>query len=295
MTQVFHSPLPVNLPPNEATSAILSLTLAHMRTMPSSLMVWSGPPGRGKTTASEQFRDALVALRPADSTPVWMMNWGGALNGKGTRQMHRGLTTVYKRFVEDESLRYLARSTEQTLAEDIVTAFRDNGTVLLVIDEAGTMSADEMRGVGMVIDEAAKKHLRMHILMISMDNITDKMKTHRVIDSRTTLDLDFGAWQPVDVIQLMHSCGTALSTAISSSGTAAEALGSTVAEQSAGDLRLVTTVGIRMNAVLAKPASAGKTIDLCRLASTIFMSHRSARVARASRDEARPTRRRRSA
>ncbi len=293
MTGFEHAALPVRLAPVASTGSILSRTLGHMQSAPSSLMVWSGPPGHGKTIASEQFKERLVALRPAHTTPVAMMNWGGALHGTGTRQMHRGLSTVYKRFVEDASPRFLGRLSEQCLAEDIATAFHDSGTILLIIDEAGTMSADEMRGVGMIVDAAAQLAYRIHILMISMDNITPKLTAHRVIESRTTLDCDFGAWASSDMVRLLQTCGHALATALAREPESAAALGEDLVRDSRGDLRLVLTVGLRMNAVLAKPQPRPAAIDLQQLAEVLLAAHRAARRERASREPDAPTRRRR--
>lgn len=131
MSAFSHLPLPALLPPSGETKEILAATVQHMQHAPSSLMIWSGPPGHGKTMASWQLREYLIQRCAGHRETVAEMEWGGALNGKSTRGMHRGLATVYRRFVADESPAFIRRQSEQQLSEDIVEAFKRAETISL--------------------------------------------------------------------------------------------------------------------------------------------------------------------
>lgn len=53
--------------------------------------------------------------------------------------MHCSVATVYRKFVADDSPAFIGRLREEQLAEDIVESFKRQGTILFIIDEAGTM------------------------------------------------------------------------------------------------------------------------------------------------------------
>jgi hypothetical protein len=197
--------------------------------------------------------------------------------------MHRGLTTVYRKFVAQETDAFLKKLTEERLAEDIVEAFRRMDTVLLCIDEAGTMSADEMRGVGMIIDAAIDTQLRLHVLLISMDDITPKLKEHLVLESRGTLDCDFAPWSAKDVLRLLSVCGAPLAQALAATRDTGLTLAEQLLDEAGGDLRTITVLAQRMSAALAKPIATRMTPDVLTLATACIAEHRRASEQRAER------------
>lgn len=283
MTRFAYTPLPSLLRPSGRTEQILNTTVAHMRTAQSSLMIWSGLPGMGKTCASQQLAAYLCKERGGLQTTVRSMRWGGALRGRSARGMHRGLTTVYRKFVAKESDAFLKKLPEEQLAEDIVESFRRTDTVMLCIDEAGTMSADEMRGVGMVVDAAIDANYRMHVLLISMDDITPKLKEHQVLESRATLDRDFSPWAAPDVLQLVSLCGAPLATALAGNRATGLALADQLLEATGGDLRTITVLAQRMSEGLATPRARQLTPDVLTLAAACIADHRRASEERAGR------------
>lgn len=292
-----HEPLPELLDPSGETAEILAATVQHMRCAPSSLMIWSGPPGFGKTEAAKQLTAYLVQEAVEHSTPVVQMDWGGNLTGRSTRGMHRGLTTVYQKFVSDDSPTFLSRAREELLAQDIVEAFKRQGAFLFIIDEAGTMSADEMRGIGTLIDQANKARYRLHVLLISMDDITPKLEEHEVLDSRSTFDRDFVPWESDAVVRLLCTCGTTLAAILQHDESEALSVATELLNASAGDLRMITVIGQRMETAMCG-ATPTMRVDLLALARACVSQHRAAherRQARANASPKRRTRRRRAA
>lgn len=283
MTRFAHTPLPSLLAPCGRTAEILSTTVAHMETAQSSLMIWSGLPGMGKTCASQQLAAYLCKACGGQQTTACSMRWGGALRGRSARGMRRALTAVYRKFVANESDAFLKKLPEEQLAEDIIESFRRLDTVLLCIDEAGTMSADEMRGVGMIVDAAIDANYRLHVLLISMDDITPKLLEHPVLESRATLDCDFAPWDAKKVLRLLHRCGASLTTALAGMPDAGLALAGQLLAATGGDLRTITVLAQRMNTALAKPLSKHLTPDVSTLATACIAEHRRASEARAGR------------
>ncbi len=283
MTKFAHSPLPSLLKPCGQTAHILGTTVEHMQTAQSSLMIWSGMPGMGKTCASQQLAAYLCTQLGGRQTTVRSMRWGGALRGRSARGMHRGLTTVYRKFVAKDSDAFLKKLPEKQLAEDIVESFRRTDTVLLCIDEAGTMSADEMRGVGMIVDAAIDASYRLHVLLISMDDITPKLREYPVLESRATLDCDFSPWAAKDVLRLLSLCGASLTTALAANKETGMALAEQLLEATGGDLRTITVLAQRMSKALAKPLGNHMTPNVITLATACIADHRRASEERSGR------------
>ncbi|MES3034958.1 MAG: hypothetical protein V4813_13250 [Gemmatimonadota bacterium] len=285
MTRFQHVPLPALLKPSGRTHAILNETVAHMQSEEPSLMYWSGMPGMGKTCASRQLAAYLRKERNGLESSVLTMDWGGALSGKSTRGMHRGLSAVYKTFVADETDRFLKNMIEQTLAADIVEACRRQETVLLRIDEAGLMSADEMRGIGKITDRAIEVGYRMHILLIAMDDITPKLERYPVLESRGTLDCDFPPWTPAQVVALLPGCGAPLAAVLAQDASLGLPLATQLLDATGGDLRTIKTLARRVSDGLAAPRAARLAFNITTLTDACIAHHREARDRRAARAE----------
>jgi hypothetical protein len=137
----------------------------------------------------------------------------------------------------------------------------------------------------------------MHILLISMDDITPKLEKHEVLGSRTTLDRDFVPWTEEAVVRLLHRCGTTLGAELQADTSVAAAVAMELLAAAKGDLRMITVIGQRMDDALCA-AGARITVDLLTLAHECVVQHRTARdqrEARAKESPARRTRRRKAA
>lgn len=139
-----------------------------------------------------------------------------------------------------------------------------------------------MRGVGTIIDAANRAQYRLHVLLISMDDISPKLEEHGVLGSRSTLDRDFAPWTDDAIARMLQRTGTTLATALQSDPDGALSFAAQIRDAAGADLRLITVIGQRMNTAL-ESAFPGARIDLTTLAFACLQQHREASERRQAR------------
>ncbi len=172
------------------------------------LQMWTGAPGVGKTVAAEQL--ALECNQEADegvegAYRAHYFHTGGDVDRTSGRQMKRGIYTAYEQLVDELSSGELRQRSETSLATEIVEHVRLTNTQLLIIDEAGTKTAPEIRGLALISDIAREKCFPFSILLVGMDDLAAKMTSLPVLTSRTRSMQTFRSWAQKDALAYIMS------------------------------------------------------------------------------------------
>ncbi|MBY0489469.1 MAG: AAA family ATPase [Gemmatimonadaceae bacterium] len=178
------------------------ITLARMQLKTPGLQEWTGPPGLGKSIAAQQL--ALECNQEADANlpgafrAVYFATAGDA-DHETTRGMKRGVYTVFQGVLEESlSAGEYKHMTENELAEMVVEHCRLMNIQLIVVDEAGTKTEAEMRGMAHITNLALEEHWRLSILLVGMDDLANKMDEQKSLSSRTRRVLVFQHWSTED-------------------------------------------------------------------------------------------------
>lgn len=170
------------------------------------LQMWTGDPGVGKTVAAEQLayecnRDADARLK--GSYRAFYFVTGGDVERSTGRQMKRGIYTVYEQMIGELSSGELRTRSETALAEEIVHHAKLINTQLIIIDEAGTKSASEIRGLALLSDIARQREFPLSLLLVGMDDLAAKMGSLDVLRSRTRVIVGFQSWEQEEALSFI--------------------------------------------------------------------------------------------
>lgn len=170
------------------------------------LQMWTGDPGVGKTIAAEQLayecnRDA-DAQRPGSYRAFYFVTGGDVERSMG-RQMKSGIYTVYEQMLGELTGGELRSRSETSLAEEIVHHVRLTNTQLIIVDEAGTKSASEIRGLALISDVARRNEFPVSLLLVGMDDLAAKMSSLEVIKSRTRVTVAFQRWEEEEALSFI--------------------------------------------------------------------------------------------
>lgn len=170
----------------------------------SALIVWYGQSRVGKTTTAGYLVDWLnrqFAENVPDAFRAIYYQTGRIDRGYGNEEKRaiRGLYQAALRSQIDEG--FYTRNTSEALAAQLVHGLRRKRVELVVIDEAGRLSAEAIRGINLVRDVAAEQeNWRLTIVFVGMDDLPQKMIRYPQIHKRihewcyfSEYDLD-GTW-----------------------------------------------------------------------------------------------------
>jgi len=208
------SPLPV-LRIYEADGAILDhrqlrdrISLAKIAHRTPGLQVWTGPAGVGKTVTAEQLAYECNADADAGKPHAYRAFYfmsGGDVDHSSQRQMKRGVYCVYEQLIEELTTAQLRQRSELSLAMDVVEEARAQGIQLLIIDEAGTKTGAEIRGLAYLYDVARQAHWPLTILLVGMDDLAAKVTALPVLTSRVRTMCVFLPWDDAGCLAYLSS------------------------------------------------------------------------------------------
>jgi hypothetical protein len=192
---------PVTGPILNQTQLRQAITLTKLAHRTPGIQMWTGDPGVGKTVAAEQLTVECNAeadqRMPGCYRAHYFMTGGDVDHGSG-RQMKRGIYTAYEELVDELSSGELRQRSEKSLAEEIVEVVRLTNTQLLVVDEAGTKTAAEIRGLALISDIARQHGFPFSVLLVGMDDLAAKMMSLAVLKSRKRLTHTFRSWDEAE-------------------------------------------------------------------------------------------------
>lgn len=184
-----------------------AIACARLQHATPGLQVWTGPPGVGKTMAAQQLEIECNAAAGAGKEGAYRAHYfatGGEVTHGTTRQMKRGLQSAYEQLLEEElSPADLRRMTEESMARDVIEEARLRNLQLLIVDEAGTKTQAEIRGLAMLSDQGRRRNWPFTVLLVGMDDLATKVDGLPVIRSRDRRLSMFRPWSAEDILAFM--------------------------------------------------------------------------------------------
>lgn len=149
-------------------------------------VVMSGPPGVGKTTCAK-FMVSLVNEQAALGEGIKAHTW--EVSGRNKRQRAQqstrgGLKELYVQFIGSVPSNLFQRETEHSVCRRLIAVLRQRGLQLLLLDEAGTMAPEELRGLAMVLNVAREEEWPLTMVLVGMDDIATTMEALPQVESR---------------------------------------------------------------------------------------------------------------
>lgn len=144
----------------------------------SALVIWYGQSRVGKTTTARHMVDTINQQFDAndpDSFRAVYYEVGEILKGSGN-EMKKGIRSLYQATLQcqlDEGF-YRSNPTE-AIAAQLVYGLRRNRVQLVVVDEAGCLSEDAIRGMTLVRDTAENDGYTLTIIFVGMDDLPQKL------------------------------------------------------------------------------------------------------------------------
>ena len=160
-------------------------------------VVWTGKAGRGKTIAAVQLVQ-LVTSRTDNPHACRYILVAGTDSHRGTAHQASGIRLVYHQIVGSLSSSAARNLAPMRMAEDIVNHCAAAGTRLLIIDEAGALSSEQLRGITMIADHASLHAVPLTVLLIGMGGLAAKTSALPQLARRVFRACEFGDWPEAD-------------------------------------------------------------------------------------------------
>ncbi|MFN8665919.1 MAG: ATP-binding protein [Gemmatimonadaceae bacterium] len=175
-TQEFRIRFPAPRETAERVVVTLQMTGAANRTMAlhegSPLVVWTGPSRNGKTVTAKWLAKSIndAAERDPHGFRAALFEYGGASGASGN-DMKRVMRSVYHAVIAklDEGL--YRQLPSEALALHVVNGLRAKNIQMLMVDEAGLLGVEGLRGLVTIRDVAEHNEWPLSIVLIGMDNL----------------------------------------------------------------------------------------------------------------------------
>lgn len=160
----------------ERVVVTLQMVGAANRTMAlhegSPLVVWTGPSRNGKTVAAKWLAKSINDAAEAEphGFRAALFEYGGASGASGN-DMKRVMRSVYHAVVAklDEGL--YRQLPSEALALHVVNGLRAKNIQMLMVDEAGLLGVEGLRGLVTIRDVAEHNEWPLSIVLIGMDSL----------------------------------------------------------------------------------------------------------------------------
>lgn len=167
------------------------------------LIVWTGPVGRGKTLAAHLLIERVCARDDTKHAARYLLA-AGSDQHKGTARQAAGARLLYTEILGAIISTTRAREVGvQGMARDIVNYCRADGTRLVVVDEAGALSAEQLRGIAMITDCARDEGVPLTVLLVGMDGLAHKLAGTPQVRRRVKRSFLFPDWLVADVARFV--------------------------------------------------------------------------------------------
>lgn len=148
--------------------------------------LWYGLSRVGKTTTAREMvkkiKEAYDANNP-DAFRAVHFSVGEIAAWSGNEQK-KGLKSLYNATLGRIDEGVYMNSPPETIAKIIVVGLMRKNIGLVLIDEAGNLSLDAIRGIMMVYDEAKNMEYRLSLVLIGMDDLPVKVTELPQIEGR---------------------------------------------------------------------------------------------------------------
>ncbi len=143
------------------------------------LVLWTGLSRMGKTTAARVLvHKILEAYDPSDPDAFRARYYevGGDVQRASQRVMKRGVKSLYWQVIGPIDDKTYYRLPEEALAEMVVEGLCKRQIQMVFVDEAGSLSLEEIRGMVLVSDIAQHMGWPLTLVLIGMDDLPQKVE-----------------------------------------------------------------------------------------------------------------------
>jgi hypothetical protein len=144
----------------------------------SALVIWYGQSRIGKTTTSRYMVDLINQQfdeNDPDSFRAMYYEVGEILKGSGN-EMKKGIRSLYQAVLQIQLDEGFYRSNPaEAIAAQLVHGLRRKRIQLVIVDEAGCLSEDAIRGMTLVRDIAENEGYTLTIVFVGMDDLPQKL------------------------------------------------------------------------------------------------------------------------
>jgi DNA transposition AAA+ family ATPase len=221
------------------------LCLAKLAHRTPGLQVWTGPSGVGKTVTAEQLEFECNREADEEKPGAYRARYfitGGDVEASSGRQMKRGVYCAYEQMVEELTAAELRQRTETSLATDVVEEARLMNTQLIIVDEAGTKTAAEIRGLALICDIARREGWPLSVILVGMDDLAEKATSLHVLQSRTRLTATFEPWDDQECRAYIMSREGLAAALFAAGGAGSDGLLKDLVQYTGGRLRELQTL-----------------------------------------------------
>jgi hypothetical protein len=165
-------PVPVTLPTVETPQMRRTVRVTKTAIPDGGLVVWTGKARLGKTTTAQWLVDSVErTFDPSDNRTFRARHYQTGEIGRGDQQK-QAVRSLYAQ-VHGVALTHYAYSHADIaiLAEQVVKGLIRKNIRLLLVDEAGCLSLDAIRGMVLVTDTAKNMGWPTSLVLIGMDDL----------------------------------------------------------------------------------------------------------------------------
>jgi type II secretory pathway predicted ATPase ExeA len=175
----------------------------HARLNPG-LQVILGGVGVGKTTLARYMVDQLkrgeMPKVPTDYRGLYF----AAAGDTGARGMKHGIYRLHAQVIGELTQHQMRTLTSERLASDVVNALRKKSIQMVFVDEAGTLSAEEIRGFVTVFDLALHEGFVLTFVLVGTEPLRIKIKSQEQVNSRVMHWVRIEPWDLDDMWTLLR-------------------------------------------------------------------------------------------
>jgi DNA transposition AAA+ family ATPase len=138
------------------------------------IVVWTGRSGVGKTRTGRFMVQGLEQVYSAQNPKAFRSRYyevGGGTRLSQQRTMRHGIRSLYAATVGPLDERVWRRDPEEEIAARLVKSLQLKRLQLVVVDEAGLLSKEEIRGMVLVRDVAEAAGWPLTLVLIGMDDL----------------------------------------------------------------------------------------------------------------------------
>lgn len=170
------------------------------------IVVWTGRGGVGKSRTSRYMIQGLEQAYSAQNPNAFRGRYyevGGGRRTSRQRTMRHGIRSLYTATVGPLDERVWRRDPEEEIAARLVRSLQLKRLQLVVVDEAGLLEEDEIRGMVLVRDVAEAADWPLTLVLVGMDDLPSKMAQLPQIERRVHSWVFFEPYDVDDTWELL--------------------------------------------------------------------------------------------
>jgi hypothetical protein len=139
--------------------------------------VWSGPSGNGKSTTAQYLVQELERATINGETNAFRAQWIEFSSTYGAGADKRVIRAIYHGAVQSLTEGAYRRLPAGDLARELIGGLQARNIQMLLLDEAGVLSEEALRGICLIVDTAKAMGWHLSVVLIGMDDLPRKVES----------------------------------------------------------------------------------------------------------------------